>query len=80
MNNQLEILQRIFCMGQQDIEEAFKYFSTLEHVLEKYSKCRSDEGAYGNFKFIFELDTEHLKTLFNYLGFESATIKPKGYR
>ena len=77
INKRLELLRRINCLGELDIRKAFKGDSNLDHVLSKYEKCREECGSYGNFKFIFDLDSDYGARLFQSIGYHGVDLGEK---
>jgi len=77
IHKRLELLRRINCLGIQDIEKAFKGDSNLDHILRKYEACREDKGSYGNFKFIFDLDTDYATRFFESIGYHGVDLGDK---
>lgn len=69
-NEKLEVFRKINCLGIVDIEKAFadQPSDLVDHLIRKYEGFRKSNGAYGNFKFLFELDLENAKILFNSVG------------
>jgi hypothetical protein len=71
----LELLRRIYCLGIQDIRNAF---GDHKHILDKYEACRKNcEGGYGNYKFIFDLDEDYAKMLFKSIGYNGVDLGEK---
>ena len=76
MNERLELLRRINCLGGNDIEKAFGRDN--EYIMSKYIRCREELGSYGNFKFIFGLDEENAAKLFKSIGYLGVDLGDKG--
>ena len=75
VNVRLELLRRIYCLGLQDIRNAF---GDDKHILDKYEACRKNcEGGYGNYKFIFDLDSDNAITLFKSIGYVGVDLREK---
>ena len=66
VHDKLELFRRVYCLGEQDIENIYGY---NDHLVCKYRSCRDDDGFYGNFTFLFELDENNAKYFFEYIGF-----------
>lgn len=77
INKRLEVLRRINCLGEEDIRKAFNGYSVRDHFISKYEFLRKEHGAYGNFKFIFDLDCDYAEILFKYLGFHGIDLGEK---
>jgi len=77
VNKKLELFRRVYCLSELDIKKAFEGDSNLDHVLRKYESCREKEGAYGNFKFLFDLDTDYANRFFDYIGFNALDLGDK---
>lgn len=69
-NEKLEVFRKLNGLGITQIEKAFasQPKELRDHLIGKYESLRRDHGQYGNFKFLFHLDLENAKLLFNHIG------------
>ena len=69
-HDKLEIFRKLNGLGTTDIEKAFadQPSDLVEHLIRKYHGLRKDHGFYGNFKFLFQLDSENARLLLSYIG------------
>jgi len=74
VNIKLELFRRVSSLGIYDIEKAFPEDT---HIHKKYEQYREDEGANGNFKFLFSLDSDYADKFFDYLGLRSLSLEKK---
>jgi len=74
IHKRLELLRRINCLGDLDIRKAFP---DDDHILRKYEACREKHGTYGNFKFIFELDSDYASRFFKSIGYNGVDLGDK---
>jgi len=74
VNIKLELFRRVSSLGIYDIETAFKGDT---HIQKKYEQYREEEGQYGNFKFLFSLDSDYAERFFDYLGLRDVTLEKK---
>jgi len=77
IHKRLELLRRINCLGQTDIEKAFEGDGMLPHLLHRYEKCRTEHGTHGNFEFIFRLDEDYARRLLDKIGYHNVKLGEK---
>lgn len=68
-NQKLEIFRKLYCLGLKDIEQVYEGQGSLkDHLCDKYMASRDKHGFYGNFDFLFQLDTHNAEKLLRRVG------------
>lgn len=69
VNQKLEVLRKLTCLGMNDIEDLFGNDSFGQHLQNKYTECRENHRQYGNLAFLLQLDEENAQKVLDRIGF-----------
>lgn len=69
VNQKLEVLRKLTCLGMNDIEDLFGHDSFGKHLQNKYTECRENHLQYGNLAFLLQLDEENAQKVLDRIGF-----------